>query len=1000
MNFITEWLSKLDDPKARGAMVNDAIGAATKKVFPGAVKSPSQGTTATPTTVKKSAPFLSYATERKQTAGALASAAGLTPPAAPEPTVTYPVGEVEQPAVTAVQPATDAASIFRQTLLSDEGGIALPPHMVDGIMMNAHDESGGDPAIYGDNGAAVGLLQWNGERQRALKAFADANGMAYNDPKLQGLFTKHELLTSERGAYEALQNTSTAGEAGAVFVDKFERPAEEHRLARRAKYLGGQGNADFVGSSGATLDYGPELSAVDPMGEEYVGRSADNYSMGMKTLDFETLREKYGTNEANRILNTTQGDVPQYDDAIMRFLAEAALETTKEEEQPSLLNGGADLSGAGLSMGTTVDGPTASAETGGGPTGGGGTAKAAVTASSSDEEDAGEKPKLTAVDRMMNAIYGTDVEDMTNDERADRRRAVGMALTQGFQMLSRGTPMDIQPIVQQRMELQQTRRAAEDLKKNAQGVSDMLVAAGMDELAQLPFMGENGMNAALNSLASVSQRAPADQPFDVSPTMRATMAQTLSDMGYEGPAQMVMNTEAGPAFEEVWNNAVGASTRAAPAGEGARTAPLTPEQRQKAAAIWLQGGGDATTAAMMAEGIMSDSDISKLGLEKGKVAPAVEQAGAIAAAEAGVEETVNDRTVAEYANMATLAGATPEEVAAIAAAPDVTTAADMHKMLIDRRTQAQETAIVANRGQALADMVPKNHPQAAKLKALALTVQTAEEATNFLRMLEPSDRVKTLQAMINDPLLMEAAIKEHIASSGVNPNVPPSASRVNSIIDAGVKTYSEAAPMRANTLRDMEMLRAAASDKNTDFGFVQGNVGVPLQNLVNSVFGENAFSIVDNGTVNAAKLMELSRNNNFAAASSLLSGAISNMESETFKSTFPTVTDSRTQILALAQYHINNNKIAQVEMEATLKWMDKVSGTAEAGDLNSLNSYVADEVKKSGVTVFPLVSGSSQDIAAEIASGKYKDGEVILIKDTDTGLQTYYAIGDYNDERQ
>jgi hypothetical protein len=48
-----------------------------------------------------------------------------------------------------------------------------------------------------------------------------------------------ELAGSERSAASAIMSSRTAGEAGAAIVNRFLRPAEEHRARREASYLGG-----------------------------------------------------------------------------------------------------------------------------------------------------------------------------------------------------------------------------------------------------------------------------------------------------------------------------------------------------------------------------------------------------------------------------------------------------------------------------------------------------------------------------------------------------------------------------------------------------------------------------------------------------------------------------------------------------------------------------------------------------------------------------------------
>lgn len=146
-------------------------------------------------------------------------------------------------------PTGSPAEIFRRELLA--GG--LPSHVVDGIMMNGHDESGFNPAAVGDNGNALGILQWNGPRKRALEDFAASMGGSPTDPQIQAKFTLYELNGPERAAYTRMLATKTSGEAGAAFVNFYERPAEEHRARREASYLGGAWQGSMGDTAGNAL---------------------------------------------------------------------------------------------------------------------------------------------------------------------------------------------------------------------------------------------------------------------------------------------------------------------------------------------------------------------------------------------------------------------------------------------------------------------------------------------------------------------------------------------------------------------------------------------------------------------------------------------------------------------------------------------------------------------------------------------------------------------------
>lgn len=117
-----------------------------------------------------------------------------------------------------------------------------------GIAANAAHEAGGSNGTsplnfgaIGDGGHASGVLQWNGPRQRALKAFADKQGGDWRDPNVQLAFLDHELATGYKGLREKMNRAATPEEAARIFVKEFERPADMPTnlrvRAETAKYL-------------------------------------------------------------------------------------------------------------------------------------------------------------------------------------------------------------------------------------------------------------------------------------------------------------------------------------------------------------------------------------------------------------------------------------------------------------------------------------------------------------------------------------------------------------------------------------------------------------------------------------------------------------------------------------------------------------------------------------------------------------------------------------------
>ena len=121
----------------------------------------------------------------------------------------------------------------------------LPRHVAEGFAMNFADESGFDsgineisPLVKGSRGG-YGLYQLTGPRRRAYEAYAADRGVDVASADAQLDFLVHELETTEKSAARSILSAQTAGEAGAAVVNKFLRPAAEHRKKRAAKYLSG-----------------------------------------------------------------------------------------------------------------------------------------------------------------------------------------------------------------------------------------------------------------------------------------------------------------------------------------------------------------------------------------------------------------------------------------------------------------------------------------------------------------------------------------------------------------------------------------------------------------------------------------------------------------------------------------------------------------------------------------------------------------------------------------
>jgi Phage tail lysozyme len=190
----------------------------------------------------------------------------------PDPNSPHALGDDAMAALgkPAVKTAADPASIKAGLVAR-----GLPEHIADGFVMNFQDESGlnpgineANPVVPGSRGG-FGLYQLTGPRRRAYEAYATERGIPLDDVDAQLDFLMMELQGPEAAAWEEISGTQNAGEAGAAIVNSFLRPAEEHRAAREAEYLGmggGAGGPPAAAPMGGGMDIGSLVSlASDPM---------------------------------------------------------------------------------------------------------------------------------------------------------------------------------------------------------------------------------------------------------------------------------------------------------------------------------------------------------------------------------------------------------------------------------------------------------------------------------------------------------------------------------------------------------------------------------------------------------------------------------------------------------------------------------------------------------------------------------------------------------------
>lgn len=122
------------------------------------------------------------------------------------------------------------AGIIADTLAS----LGRKPHEIAGMLGRLTEESQLNPNAIrkndnkkyrGELAHSIGIGQWNGTRQQALKEFAAKKGTDWNDLATQAEFMDHELKTSpdEKRAREAMARATTPAEAAEAMMH-YERP--------------------------------------------------------------------------------------------------------------------------------------------------------------------------------------------------------------------------------------------------------------------------------------------------------------------------------------------------------------------------------------------------------------------------------------------------------------------------------------------------------------------------------------------------------------------------------------------------------------------------------------------------------------------------------------------------------------------------------------------------------------------------------------------------------
>ncbi|MGL4490515.1 MAG: phage tail tip lysozyme [Rhizobiaceae bacterium] len=245
------------------------------------------------------------------------------------------------------KPAGSMAAYARDRYAKVHG---LPAHVAAALAGHGQAESAFNPNAIGDNGTAIGFYQWRGNRASELKAFAKARGKHWKDTDTQLDFVVHELKSSERLAWGALNRSRNVEEATAAFMH-FERPQGwtinnpraghnfSGRLAFAQGLLGAQapsvGTPDDIPDvvqTGAVASATPEPTGTAitlsggtsrPSGRDTVyGRAYDKGQIGTYVSMLETEVERTTAAVFRKYRDSPEQLATAYDDLRKEFLRE------------------------------------------------------------------------------------------------------------------------------------------------------------------------------------------------------------------------------------------------------------------------------------------------------------------------------------------------------------------------------------------------------------------------------------------------------------------------------------------------------------------------------------------------------------------------------------------------------------------------------------------------------------------------------------------------------
>jgi Phage tail lysozyme len=139
-----------------------------------------------------------------------------------------------------------------------------------GVIGNLYQESGLNPNSVGDSGTSYGLAQWHNGRRDSLMAFAKSKNLSPNSTAAQEQYLIYDLKKNYPSLMDSLSSKGiTEGNAAALFMQQYERPADQSTAAAQKRANLGiaavRGNFDpkvTVSSGPSAASTSTSLSAI------------------------------------------------------------------------------------------------------------------------------------------------------------------------------------------------------------------------------------------------------------------------------------------------------------------------------------------------------------------------------------------------------------------------------------------------------------------------------------------------------------------------------------------------------------------------------------------------------------------------------------------------------------------------------------------------------------------------------------------------------------------